>query len=203
MIEIVKKIKRRLLPNKSMKARKALLDKMPKDAICAEIGTWKGDFTKEILSRTHPRKVYLIDPYEYVGTYKKAWYGGISGSQEKMDEIHNSVCKRFAGQIANGQVEILRDKSAPALGNFNDSHFDWIYIDGNHTYEFVKEDLRISWKKLKNKGYLTGDDYGIQGWWDDGVTKAVDEFIKEKGDLLKVESIEESQFILQKINSSK
>jgi hypothetical protein len=28
---------------------------------------------------------------------------------------------------------------------------------------------------------IAGDDYGLVGWWEDGVTRAVDEFVASKG----------------------
>lgn len=179
--------------------RNYLLDAMPKQGICAEIGAWKGDFSKRILKKTNPSKLYLVDPWQYVEDYENAWYGGSIGSQEGMDVIYNSVCKRFAGEIAAGQLETVRKGSAEGMESFNDAYFDWVYIDGNHTYEFVKKDLEISWQKTKTGGFVTGDDYGLKGWWDDGVTVAVDEFAKNMGDQVEVVAIIGSQFILKKL----
>ncbi|QSE97185.1 class I SAM-dependent methyltransferase [Fulvivirga lutea] len=171
---------------------------MPKKAICAEIGAWKGDFTSEILRQTKPKKLYIIDPYLHVETYDKAWYGGLDSSQEKMDEVFKSTQQRFENELYSGQLEFLRDDSTKALDKFEDDHFDWIYIDGNHLYEYVKLDLENSFKKVKSGGYITGDDYNLVGWWDDGVTKAVNEFIENFKDSITVISIKGTQFILRK-----
>ena len=179
--------------------RNYLLDTMPKEGICAEIGAWKGDFSQRILKRTKPSKLYLVDPWQYVEDYENAWYGGSIGSQEGMDTIYNSVCKRFAGEIESGQLETVRMGSAEGIATFEDAYFDWVYIDGNHTYEYVKKDLEISWQKTKTGGFVTGDDYGVKGWWDDGVTVAVDEFVKNMGDQVEVVAIVGSQFILKKM----
>ena len=43
------------------------------------------------------------------------------------------------------------------------TYFDWIYIDGNHTYEYVKQDLEGYRPKVKPGGYMAGDDYGTKG----------------------------------------
>ncbi|NOZ45982.1 MAG: hypothetical protein GXO79_04285 [Chlorobi bacterium] len=43
--------------------RKTLLKMMPRNSVCAEVGTWKGEFSKQILEIAKPRKLYLIDPY--------------------------------------------------------------------------------------------------------------------------------------------
>ena len=63
--------------------RARLLQMMPQQAICAEIGVWEGDFSQPILDRTQPAKLHLIDPWRYQQdiTYKDSLYGGhIGGS---------------------------------------------------------------------------------------------------------------------------
>lgn len=171
---------------------------MPKKAVCAEIGAWKGDFTKLILQKTQPEKIYIIDPYKYVESYEAAWYGGVSGSQEKMDEVFKSVQIRFENELHSGQLEIVRDDSTQALDQFENESLDWVYIDGNHMYEYVKQDLEKSLLKVKNGGYITGDDYNLVGWWEDGVTKAVDEFVNNRSSEIELVSIKGTQFILRK-----
>lgn len=47
-------------------------------------------------------------------------------------------------------------------------------------YEYVKADLENSFEKVRSGGYITGDDCNLEGWWDGGVTKAVDEFVDSK-----------------------
>lgn len=200
MINFLRKAKRALFPSEGAKARTSLLNQMMKNGKCAEIGAWKGDFTQQILKITAPKKLFLIDPYEFVGDYKKAWYGGVAGGQERMDQVFEGVQKRFKKQINEGTLEMIRKKSDTGLAQIEDGSLDWIYIDGNHLYEFVKKDLALSWEKVKVNGYITGDDYGLVGWWDDGVTKAVDEFVKERNDSLEAISFEGTQFILKKIS---
>ena len=62
---------------------------------------------------------------------------------------------------------------------FKDNYFDFVYIDGDHSYEFVKKDLEGFLPKIKKGGYLTVDDYAfwkiVLGY---GVKKAVDEFVR-------------------------
>jgi hypothetical protein len=174
---------------------------MPENSMCAEVGTWKGNFSKMILKYAKPKKLYLIDPYIYVDSYENALYGGLSGSQKNMDEINNTVIEMFSDKIVDGQVQMIREPSKEGIEKLEDEGLDWIYIDGNHTHEFVMDDLNASWKKVKEGGYITGDDYGVPGWWDDGVKTAVDEFIKTKKESLGEVKIIGSQFILEKRKS--
>jgi hypothetical protein len=179
--------------------RNFLLELMPKNSICAEIGVWKGEFSKKILKIVQPKELHLIDPWKYENeqTYNKAWYGGKIGSQNAMDQIYNYVNVQFNNEIKNKQVFIYRNLSIVAGKSFEDNYFDWVYIDGNHLYEFVKKDIELFYKKVKKGGYITGDDYKKEGWWKGGVKKAVDEFI-QKGIVKKIE-IKNNQFILEKI----
>lgn len=172
---------------------------MPKNSVCAEIGAYKGDFSAQILEVARPTALHLIDPwkFEVEETYSKSWYGGATGgNQQKMDSIHESVRNRFRREAESGMISIHRSPSADAVKDFEDEYFDWIYIDGNHLYEFVKQDLELFYPKVKASGYITGDDYQRGGWWQGGVKKAVDEFVSNG--LGEVILIANGQFILKK-----
>jgi len=176
-----------------------LLELMPKNSICAEIGVWKGDFSKKILQIVQPKELHLIDPWKFESeqAYNNAWYGRKIGSQDAMDQIYNFVIEQFRNEVKNNRVFIHRDLSIKAGKSFTDNYFDWVYIDGNHLYEFVKKDLELFYIKVKKGGFITGDDYEEEGWWKGGVKKAVDEFL-QKGIVKKIK-IKNSQFILEKI----
>jgi predicted O-methyltransferase YrrM len=79
--------------------------------------------------------------------------------------------KRFSG---NPVVTKLKMKSSDAVSQFEDGTIDFIYIDGNHQYDFVKKDLELYVPKIKSGGIISGHDYG--GPTTPGVTRAVDEF---------------------------
>lgn len=160
-------------------ARDALLARMPRGSICAEIGVYKGSFSAKVLEIVRPSRLHLIDPWKYepAAAYGEAWYGGEKGgNQENMDAIYQSVLRRFGPWIQSGTVQVHRAASSDAAAVLPDNYFDWIYVDGNHRYEFVKNDLEAYCSKVKAGGYIAGDDYGEGGWWEGGVKRAVDEF---------------------------
>jgi hypothetical protein len=159
-----------------------VLSRLPPGGAGAEIGTWEGDFSAQLLKRAKPRRLYLIDPWEHrtESPYERAFFGDRTpGGQAKMDAIHDSVRRRFGGPIASGRVIVLRARSAEAADQVEP--LDWVYIDGDHTYEAVKADLERFYERLKPSGVMAGDDYGMVGWWEDGVTRAVDEFVASRG----------------------
>jgi hypothetical protein len=63
--------------------------------------------------------------------------------------------------------------------------FDFIYIDANHSYEEVREDLRLWFPKVKLGGIIGGHDYGFSAF--PGVKQAVDEFCAKHRVKLNVE----------------
>lgn len=158
--------------------RDFLLELLPRRSAGAEIGVWRGDFSARILEIVRPARLHLIDPwaFETDERYGEAWYGGgLSTSQEEMDAVYEGVRRRFADEIAEGVVVLHRAPSADVGPEFEDESLDWVYIDGNHLYEFVRRDLEIFGAKVRRGGLVAGDDYGVPGWWEDGVTRAVDE----------------------------
>lgn len=145
------------------------LIKIKENDICAEIGVWKGAFSAQILER-NPRELHLIDPWASQD-YKKMWY---SIQQEKMDEIYEGVKRKF---LNDNRVMIHKEFSTNVT--FPQEYFDWVYIDGNHTYPMVAKDLEFYYPLVKKGGFLCGDDYD---WTSEDCSKgprpAVDEFVK-------------------------
>jgi hypothetical protein len=160
------------------KSRYRLVKMLPQHAVGAEVGVWKGDFSASLLRFTQPNRLHLIDPWIFQADLPMAWYGGLAaGSQVEMDAISESVRLRFATEIGQGTVEVHQATSTDALARIDDSSLDWIYIDGNHLYEGVRDDLVAALPKIRPGGLIACDDYGSPGWWEDGVRKAVDEFV--------------------------
>ena len=170
--------------NKSW-TRIQFLKTLPVNAITAEIGVWRGAFSKKILSVTKPKKLFLIDPWIQYNSIEKR-------EDEAYNEAFVEVIKKFKKQIKNGQVVLHRKKSHDAAIFFSDNFFDWIYIDGDHSYEAVIQDLILFFPKIKPGGVIFGDDY-VKGCH--GVVKAVNKFCS---DYKISKTIIASQFVLRK-----
>jgi hypothetical protein len=177
--------------NKDRARINVLVSVLPKHAICAEIGVWKGIFAEQLIKELAPRKLYLIDPYEFMPTYSHRIYGGVvAKNQQDMDAIFEDVSIKFSDE----KVQIIRTTSDTAVKAFKDNYFDWVYIDGNHSYEFVKADLNNYTAKVKVNGFITGDDYNLPE-----VKKAVNEFVEENEERIELMLIKQSQFIMKKL----
>jgi len=158
------------------KNRKFLLKLMPSNSVCAEIGVFCGNLSEDILKITKPEKLYLIDPWflqdaEYLKTNIAS---SITYSKERNDQRYQLVKNKFEN---NPVVTIIRAKSETALMDFPDNFFDWVYIDGDHSYEAVLKDLELCLRTVKPQGYIAGDDFGIDTNPHKAVRKAVMEFL--------------------------
>ncbi len=173
--------------------RSFLIERLPKNSYGAEIGVWKGEFAKSLVSSLKPKMLYLIDPWVFINEYPDRWYGGSSAKQqEDMDLIYSNVDDMFSN---NKNVKILKILSEEIPNYIKPDSLDWTYIDGNHSYEFVLKDLNMSFDIVKEGGLITGDDLAPNN----GVERAIKDFFKEKGNKISLEFAQARQFII-KIN---
>jgi len=150
--------------------------------IGAEIGVWKGIFTFEILKLLPDiEKYYCIDSWKMYPDYKKAVKGKahLEANYDNIFKIYKNQVKQF-----NNKITTLRMMSKEAADHIPDGYLDWVFIDANHSYKYVKEDIMTWNPKVKVGGLLSGHDYGRNQHSDIEVTKAVDELVPNvnKGD---------------------
>jgi predicted O-methyltransferase YrrM len=137
--------------------RLRMLAEMPKGARCAEIGVWDGAFSAAILEVTRPSELVLIDPWDLLAARDSSeWTHARHREAEAMAGMRANVEARYGG-LPN--VSIRQGFSAEVLGEYPDGHFDWVYIDGNHLYDFVRQDLELARHKVRKGGTIAGDDF--------------------------------------------
>ena len=170
-----------------------LLRKLPKYSIGCELGVWKGDFSREIIRIVNPKRLYLIDPWLFQPEFPGTFYGGGGAKTQKdMDDIFDSVKNSFSGR---NNVRIIRKKTEELFDEIEEGELDWVYIDGNHKFEYVLNDLRVFSRKVKEGGIICGDDYD-RGPTPHAITEAVKEFLLENTCTLLW--VKDNQFFLQK-----
>lgn len=87
----------------------------------------------------------------------------------------NFLLSKLAVEISIKRCKIINKRSDLAYSDFTDESIDVLYIDGNHSYNFVYNDIVKYFPKIKCGGFLTGHDYN-DSW--PGVKKAVDQFLE-------------------------
>ena len=136
--------------------RKRLLRLLPEDSVGAEIGVWKGDFSEQILEIARPKLLHLVDPWSFQPDFSDRMFGGtVAKSQADMDAIFEGTKARLAD---HANVQYWRMTSDDFFEQFPEK-LDWVYIDGNHFYDWVKRDIENALKVVKPGGYVCGDDY--------------------------------------------
>jgi len=137
----------------------------------AEIGVMIGSLMKAILKdycSLYIREYWAIDQWKVDANQ---WTGK---SQEWWEGNYRKVCKYYPWFH---QLKILRLSSLEAAKIFWPGFFDMVYIDANHTYEWVLDDIK-AWSPLVRKGgIIAGHDYDPNSVRAKSqVKKAVDEF---------------------------
>jgi predicted O-methyltransferase YrrM len=126
-----------------------------------EIGSFIGEST--IIFAEHFKQVIAIDPFQ------PDYHKEDPTSKFNFDEVYDEYIRRTS-PFPN--IKTLRLTSDSAVDILKDELFDFIYIDGIHTYEQVKIDIENYQPLVKSGGVIGGHDYGPH--WPT-VNKAVDE----------------------------
>ena len=117
------------------------------------------------------------------------------GAFRKTPEFHHSVAKIKLKKFGKRSVLLIKS-SKEAVKQFRDSFFDFIYIDANHEYESINEDIKLWWTKLRFGGIFSGHDHDHKF---PGVVQAVGEFTKrEKQEIFTKNTIEDSNWWCKK-----
>lgn len=138
-----------------------------------EIGAFMGESTHMFLSSGLFRGGFtVIDPW----TGPITDYGGDNFTWGEVKSEFERNMSVFAGK--NWQpIKIMRAFSENVYNAIEDESLDFIYIDGDHTYRGVKEDIKNYLPKLKKGGLIAGHDYEETNFPE--VTKAVNELLGE------------------------
>lgn len=145
----------------------------------AEIGVLRGQFSEILLDEWRGRCLHSVDPWKAfpAGEYRD----NKNVSQAQHDALYSETERRL--QRFGSRSRIVRDTSRAAAARFEDGQLDFVYIDAQHHYEAVREDIALWYPKLRPRGLLAGHDY-LHGWLNGcqyGVRPAVDEFARERG----------------------
>lgn len=140
--------------------------------IGAEIGVYKGDFSKNILALHEGLILHMIDawsPKTYDGKNSDAVGDGFRKIYTTEAEKNYKTAADAVSKFID-RVRLIKAFSKDAATIYPDKYFDFVFIDATHDEESVIDDNTLWLPKVKPGGYLCGHDYGC---WE-GVTKAVD-----------------------------
>jgi SAM-dependent methyltransferase len=116
-----------------------------------EIGVFRGEYTKVLADSG--LDVYGVDPWLAYPDYP---YYNKDDEQWREDGNFQMTVELLQGY---GNVHLVRETSMNALYLFEDNSLDAVYIDGNHSFKYVAEDICEWIKKVKPGGWICGHDY--------------------------------------------
>ena len=115
-----------------------------------EVGVFGAAFSEELLARTKLSTLYCVDPYKSYDAYLDGM------NLIDLDMVYAEAVARL-GRFGD-RARFVRSFSKDAAGQFPDASLDFLYIDGNHRYKYVSEDLNCWYPKVRIGGLIAGDD---------------------------------------------
>ena len=133
-----------------------------------ELGTWKGLSIAHLVTKiyqimnTKEIEIYTVDDFSQTPT----------STNQHINFLYEIVLYNFERLKIKDRVELLKMTSHEASMLFEDEYFDFVFIDADHAYEHVREDIDDWLPKIKRGGMLSGHDYAPS---QPGIRRAVDE----------------------------
>ncbi len=136
--------------------RFAMLHELPKNCSIAEVGVDKGHFSRKIIEACDPSQLVLIDI-----------------DLSRLDPKNETYLRE------NPKVQFFEGRSEVVLAGLEQT-FEWIYIDGDHSYAQVQKDIAVATPLVAPGGFLAFNDYTLwsaANMMNYGVSRAVNEFL--------------------------
>jgi hypothetical protein len=115
----------------------------------AEIGVESGAYS-EILCKANPSlHLFCVD----------AWITYRGYRDYTRPETIATFYENAQKTLSQYNTTLIRKFSMDAVKDFKDESLDFVYIDGNHTFPFVTQDIAEWSKKVKPGGIIAGHDY--------------------------------------------
>ena len=118
--------------------------------VMVEIGCFTGVSTETFL-QLNPKKLYAVDIWDLNESYSDLIEDGRSNFH-LIEQSFRTMAKNY------DNIEIIKNFSKHASFGFRNKSLDFVYIDGDHNYNAVVEDIEHWQPKIKSGGYIAGHD---------------------------------------------
>lgn len=129
-----------------------------------EVGVDRGEFAQCFLDRWYGCDYYGVDNY-----VQNEWFW------DRTADLHVASI-RFERHAV--RARLAHGASADVARKLSHRKFDFIYIDGDHEYAGVRDDLAAWWPRVSDAGIFAGHDFDLTH---PGVMQAVREFAAAGG----------------------
>lgn len=141
-----------------------LIDKCPNGGVFVECGAWLGKSSSYLCDKNHKNlQIYIVD----------TWAGASNelNSTQRL-ATQKDIYNIFLENMGTRKFAAIKKDGIEASNSFQDKSCDIVFIDMEHTYNAVKNDIKAWLPKVKAGGYIAGHDY-THLW--QGVVDAVNE----------------------------
>ncbi len=118
-----------------------------------EVGVYTGQFTERLAKAG--LQVYGVDPWMVYEDFSHS-------KSQRREEGHYEAAKERLASYHN--CTLIRKTSMDAVKDFENESIDFVYIDGNHKFKYIAEDIWEWSKRVKKGGIVSGHDY----FWEKG-----------------------------------
>lgn len=135
--------------------------RLPPSACAVEVGVFLGALSEYLLLRNPDLRLMMVDswlPTELQPeAYRRTRDEHAHASEEKVS-IQRATAIRRAEPFGE-RARILEMASVDAASTVDDESLDLVFLDADHSYEGVRDDIKAWLPKVKSGGWIGGHDY--------------------------------------------
>lgn len=127
--------------------------------VMAEVGVFRGDFAEKVLGSCNAiEKYYMVDPWRNLSDWNKP----ANRTDDAFEAFYEETLHKT--DFAREKRIILRGKTTEVVDQIREESLDFAYIDGDHTLKGISIDLINMWSKIRENGFIGGDDFSPSIW---------------------------------------
>jgi hypothetical protein len=124
-----------------------------------EIGVYRGEFAARLLRDCQAISTYyLVDPWRHLDDWEKPANQPDDVFQQLFQEALDGTSPYAEKRV------VLRGRTSEVIDQIPDASLDFAYIDGDHTLRGITIDLVKVYAKIRDEGWIGGDDFRQSIW---------------------------------------
>lgn len=138
----------------------------------AEVGVFRGRNARSMFREIPGLTLYGVEPFD----------DQPSSTRHKTVPRYERNERVTKERLRNQDFELIKDFSEIAVQKIPYNSLDFVYIDGDHYYDYVMTDIILWARRVRPGGIVAGHDYiGPEGYrhkFDINVKEAVDDYLR-------------------------
>ena len=127
----------------------------------------------DLFEKSDENKSEIIPNTNFSNPFKQIYFKYIKRQDPYSVEAVEDLLSKFKSNI-----HLIKGNSNTVLEKIDMSKIDYVFLDGGHDYQTVKNDLNNCSEVIDNNGTVLCDDYNLS--YAPGVKKAIDEYVESK-----------------------